>query len=487
MPRNNRRSREELIKQEGRIQLAINALKNHEISSVRRAAAVFHVPRGTLRDRLQDQQNQQELYNQNIRLSKTQEDYLVQQIISRDERGYAPRHSHIQEMAKIILQLDSTTPPDPLGGNWVTNFLKHHPKLKSRFIRHYNQQQAQCEDPKVIKNWFNTYKTICNDKGILPDDIYNFNETSFAMGLITTARVITRRDIPGKPHLIQPGNREQVTTIECINTRGWAIPSTIIFKEKVYIKGWYSEQRIPGDWHIKISKNSWTTDEIGLRWLQNYFIPATTPRTVARYRILVLDSHGSHLTPEFDKICQDNDIIPLCMPSHSSHLLQPLDVGCFGPLKRVYGGLIKSRSRLGKHYINKFDFLETYPQAYTKIFNDQNIKSGFAAAGINPFNPERVIIKLSIVLSTPTPSPTGPRSSQASSILATPYTVRHLRRKTSLIQNSIHKASEALVNDAIYNLQQLQKGFEEALYDKKFLAYKNCLLRLKSAAENLKK
>lgn len=53
MPRNNRRSRQELIEQEGRIQLAINALKNHEIASVRRAAAVFNVPRGTLRDRLQ--------------------------------------------------------------------------------------------------------------------------------------------------------------------------------------------------------------------------------------------------------------------------------------------------------------------------------------------------------------------------------------------------------------------------------------------------
>ncbi|BCS24404.1 uncharacterized protein APUU_40848A [Aspergillus puulaauensis] len=344
MPRNNRRSRQELIEQEGRIQLAINALKNHEIASVRRAAAVFNVPRGTLRDRLQGQQNQQELYNQNMRLSKTQEDYLVQWIISRDERGCAPRHSHIQEMAKIILQSDSATPPDPLGGNWVTNFLKRHPELKSRFIRRYNRQRAQCEDPKVIMDWFNTYKTICNDKGILPDDIYNFDETGFAMGLIATARVVARRDMPGKPYLIQPGNREWVTIIECINTRGWAIPSTIIFKGKVYIEGWYSEQRIPGDWHIEVSKNGWTTDEIGLRWLQNCFIPTTTPRIVARYRMLVLDGHGSHLTPEFDKICQDNDIIPLCMPSHSSHLLQPLDVGCFGPLKRAYGGLIELRS-----------------------------------------------------------------------------------------------------------------------------------------------
>ncbi|KAL4793443.1 hypothetical protein BDV19DRAFT_366433 [Aspergillus venezuelensis] len=28
------------------------------------------------------------------------------------------------------------------------------------------------------------------------------------------------------------------------------------------------------------------------------------------------------------------------MPLYLSHLLQPLDIGCFGPLKRAYGGLV---------------------------------------------------------------------------------------------------------------------------------------------------
>lgn len=167
-------------------------------------------------------------------------------------------------MAEIILQLNSITPPDPLEGNWVTNFLKYYPKLKSRFIRYYNRQRVQYKDPKIIQDWFNIYKTICNDKGILPDNIYNFNKTGFIIDLIITIRVVTRYKIPGKPYLIQPGNREQVTIIECINTRGQAILSTIIFKEKVYIKGWYSEQHIPGDQYIEISKNSWTTDKIGL-------------------------------------------------------------------------------------------------------------------------------------------------------------------------------------------------------------------------------
>jgi hypothetical protein len=56
------------------------------------------------------------------------------------------------------------------------------------------------------------------------------------------------------------------------------------------------------------------------------------------------------------------------MPSHLSHLLQPLDVGCFGPLKQAYGGLVKVKMRLGFYYINKHDFLQAYPKARDKVF-----------------------------------------------------------------------------------------------------------------------
>lgn len=61
------------------------------------------------------------------------------------------------------------------------------------------------------------------------------------------------------------------------------------------------------------------------------------------------------------------------MPPYLSHLLQPLDVGCFSPLKRVYGILIEQKARLGSNIINKLDFLKTYPEAHKKVFIIENI------------------------------------------------------------------------------------------------------------------
>jgi hypothetical protein len=73
--------------------------------------------------------------------------------------------------------------------------------------------------------------------GIAMEDIYNFDETGFTIGLVATAQVVTRADYYGKGSLIQPGNQEWVTSIKCINSTRWALPPCIIFKEKVHIEG----------------------------------------------------------------------------------------------------------------------------------------------------------------------------------------------------------------------------------------------------------
>ena len=209
--------------------------------------------------------------------------------------------------------------------------MKRNPGLSSQFSKRYNYEHAKCEDPKIIGEWFNLVQKTIIQYGIHPDDIYNFDETGFAMGLTSTARVITRAEYYGRRSCLQPGNREWVTVIECINASGWVLSPCIIFKGKVYIEGWFND--LPDNWRFEVSPNGWTSDEIGLRWLQKLFIPSTSSCMKGQYRLLVLDGHGSHLTPNFDKICEENKIILICMPPHSSHLLQPLDIGCFAVLK----------------------------------------------------------------------------------------------------------------------------------------------------------
>lgn len=92
------------------------------------------------------------------------------------------------------------------------------------------------------------------------------------------------------------------------------------------------------------------------------------------------------------------------MPPHSSHLLQPLNVGCFSPLKWAYSRQIEDLIRAHVTHISKLEFFLAFKAAFIATMTEENILGGFQGAGIIPFNLESVLSRLDIRLRTPTPS-----------------------------------------------------------------------------------
>ncbi|EDN10859.1 conserved hypothetical protein [Histoplasma mississippiense (nom. inval.)] len=273
-----------------------------------------------------------------------------------------------------------TNHPPRVGKNWVSNLVARSPELQCRFSRRYNHDRAKCEDRRIVEDWFKTLERVMTEHGIVFEDIYNFDEAGFAMGLCATTKVITSAEHYGRTTLIQPGNREWVTAIESVNASGWAPPPYIILKGHNIQEGWFDGLPDAGDWI-------------------------------------------------------ENKIIPLCMPPHSSHLLQPLDVGVFAPLKRAYGTLVEQRMRLGFNTIKKADFLDAYPAARREAFKASNIQSGFRATGIVPLDPQCVVQQLNIQLRTPTPPASRSSNSTSSWILQTPSNPRQLQKQVNKVRN----------------------------------------------------
>jgi hypothetical protein len=121
---------------------------------------------------------------------------------------------------------------------------------------------------------------------------------------------------------------------------------------------------------------------------------------VGAYQLLIVDGHKSHNSHEFHKYCEEEKIIVLCMPPHSSHLLQPLDVGCFSPLKRAYSDEINSLAQYSTKKIKKEAFLPAFKAAFKKAITKDNICAGFRGARLVPHDLEAVILKLDVVLHT---------------------------------------------------------------------------------------
>jgi hypothetical protein len=256
---------------------------------------------------------------------------VTKHILDLDSRGFAPQLIYVREMADQLLAARSTS---KVGINWPCNYVRRTPEIQSRYNRKYDHQRALCENHRVIEPWFDLVANFKAKHGILDEDTYNFDETGFQMGVTSTTKVITGSERRSQPKAVQPGNREWVTVIQGVNAQGWPIPPFIIFAGKYHLSTWFHE--IPREWVIALSENGWTTNQLGIEWLQ-HFDKHTKDRTVGVHRLLVIDGHESHQSLEFQQLCKQKNILTLCMPPHASHLLQPLDVGCFALLKRAYG------------------------------------------------------------------------------------------------------------------------------------------------------
>ena len=272
--------------------------------------------------------------------------------------------------------------------------------------------------------------------------------------------------------------------VEAVAANDWALPPMIIFAGKMHQAAWY--EALPPQWTIAVSENGWTTDKIGLIWLQTVFNKYTKARTVGQYRLLILDGHGSHATPEFDRFCLDHAIITLCMPPHSSHLLQPLDVGCFSPLKRAYGYQVETCIQLGRNHIDKLDFLEAFKPTRTAALSSSNICGGFAAAGLVPYNPERVLSRLQFKLRTPTP-PASETVIAARQTPKTPHTMAQITQEYTTIKESLKRRSKSPPSPTEQALKRIIKRCQMAMYNAALLANEIKDLRAMNARQKRKR
>ena len=361
----------------------------------------------------------------------------------------------------------------------MSRFVKRQAELQTKWNRKFHSQRAKCEDPVKIKAWFKLVEDTRVRYGIADQDVFNFDETGFMMGVASTSKVVTSSNTIGRATVVQPGNREWVTTIECVNASGWSIPPFVILAGKLHQASWYHE--LPPDWVVGLSHNGWTDDGLGFEWVK-HFHRHTESRTTGAYRLLILDGHSSHATPEFDRFCTENKIITLCMPAHTSHLLQPLDVGCFSPLKAAYGREVAELARQGVFHVDKLDFLWIYSRIRESVLSDQNIKAGFLATGLIPNDPERVLTCLTVVR---TPSP--PQTAAGESALwtaETPHTTEQLQYQARLIRDLLRRQSQSPTSRAI---SQLVKGCQLAMNSATILAEENQKLRASSQRQRRKR
>ncbi|MFL6546931.1 MAG: hypothetical protein ACJ8LM_17345 [Candidatus Udaeobacter sp.] len=249
------------------------------------------------------------------------------------------------------------------------------------------------------------------------------DEKGFLIGVLQKVQRIFTKEAFEKGKLLgagQDGNREWITVLATICMDGTFLPPGLIYQalsgniQDTWLDDFNPEKQSAS---FSSSPSGWTNDVLGLSWLQTVF--DTHTRQKARngrdWRLLLVDGHGSHLNMPFLDWCELHKIHVALYPSHSTHRLQPLDVGLFRPLANFYSQELNTwiHTTQGLCRISKREFFSIFWPAFQRAFTPQNILSSWEKTGLQPFNPEKVLHQITISRTDTRPSTSDSITSSA--------------------------------------------------------------------------
>ena len=275
-----------------------------------------------------------------------------------------------------------------MSNNWLYGFLERWQEtLSSLKPSKLESNRAKCATPEVVENYYKELKSVLDkyDLHTRPDLIYNLDETGLQpdhrppniIGPVTT-----------KPQAITSPRSTTVTLIGCTNALGNSLPPYFVFKGKRYSEE-LLEGSTPGT-KAAMSDSGWSNREIFQKYLTEHFLPLANPAP-DRKVLLLYDGHASHISPTLINWARENNIILFVLPPHTSHLLQPLDVGVFGPFKHYYHSecsmfLHKNIGRV----ITRYDIAALACKAYLKATTPQTVQNAFKKTGVYPLKQDAI-------------------------------------------------------------------------------------------------
>ena len=443
------------------------------IMSMRSLARAWHIPYRTLRNRLVGKvKGCGHVSGRPPVLSQHEEEELFRVITEMAEVGFPLTRSDIRKLAfeyaeKKNLKCFSERKKEA-GYYWFDNFMKRFPQLSVKKAENLSAARAMSVNEVRVKQWFDEYSSLLTKLGIedSPGHLWNIDETGM-QNIHDAKRVV---GIAGKHvyNITAMEKGETSTYLAGINAVGKAIPPLIIHKGKTVGKNW--KNGAPYNSVVRASPSGWITKEIFLEY-GHMFVKFLKDEGLVdgKPHVLMMDNHHAH-TFNFDflQLMKDNNVVVFALPSHTSHILQPLDVVPFAVLKSSWNEQMRVFTRkTGGQALTKPHFFSVFNECFKKAMTVEYAQAGFRRSGLFPVN------RNAIPLSAYAPSKTTERPLSAvtdtvnteCANIQQPQscaTTQQSQRESTANDEEVQPASEVIIVQQAFNASVVLTGDEEA-------------------------
>jgi len=302
---------------------------------VERVAKKFGIPINTLKDRVRGKIDIDTVKSgPSPSFDIMQETLLCEHIKTMAEIGMGySRQETINLASDYAIHLEIKKQGERLSLKWLYGFLGRWPELKVKKPQSLEIARARSATKTTIENYFKELNNILTKYHLTdkPSRIYNIDEK----GLSTNhkpPKIVTGKAY--KAQAVTAGKSHTVTLIGGGNASGQQIPPYFIFPG-ARMHASLLEGSTPGTYGT-VSDSGWSNTDIFSHYIKYHLEPLLPTRDANNPILILYDGHRSHVSIGLIEWAKSNHIILFVLPPHCSHILQPMDVSCFGPFENAW-------------------------------------------------------------------------------------------------------------------------------------------------------
>ena len=246
--------------------------------------------------------------------------------------------------------------------------------------------RSKATDPEMLGRYFDLLEATLMENHLdgKPGQLFNMDESGMPLDPKAPKLVFQKGS---NAFNVSSGTKSQITVVACASAAGFCMPPMVIWDRKTLAPE-LAVGEVPGTIY-GLSSKGWIDHELFDVWFNNHFlryIPAARPI------LLMLDGHSSHFCPDTIRLAAQHKVIMFTLPPNTTHISQPLDKGCFGPLKEAWKHVCHEYLTMnpGK-IVTKFEFSQLFNKAWMRSMTISNVTSGFRVTGIHPFDCEALL------------------------------------------------------------------------------------------------
>ena len=246
----------------------------------------------------------------------------------------------------------------------VERLIERHPQISVSATEKFGRACTSVSVEDIASFYKKLVETLTNNKyGYKfldsPNRIFNCDETAMEFDVISKFVCTKKRQ---KFVSVQcRGMHEKVSVLSCVSASGTSLPHLFIYKS---LSGKIPKYVTNGAEEFTMFQGQnlgWMSKDIYLKWFKEQFPKFSLAE---RPLLLLFDGLKTHARIKLIEASEESQILLYCLPAHSSHLLQLLDLSVFGSLETRWKRVANTFNHFTGRVINQYNFAHLFKLAW---------------------------------------------------------------------------------------------------------------------------